>query len=267
MPFRYDFATGRAPLRSPSGRRILRVGHSGAGAYAPPNSLRSLQLALEHHIDMAEFDVRGCADGLVLSHNDLAETDSGPESLRSLSERQACALRVQGEPIATLDEALDLLKHRVLINLDMKDEGNEKAIANAIQRHGLVDEVLVSSLSAPSLRRLREALPGARLGMSYPEDSGGASNKPYMAPFVKVALWYMRRFLPVIVGKLLAQSQADDVMLYHKVITPGAVRTFHGAGIRVFAWTVDDLHRMRQLVAMEVDGITTNETALFEQLA
>jgi glycerophosphoryl diester phosphodiesterase len=267
MPFRYDFATGRAPLRSPSGRRILRVGHSGAGAYAPPNSLRALELALDYNVDMVEFDVRGCADGLVLSHDDLAQADSGPVSLLTLTEHQSRALTVSGEPIATLDEALDLLKHRVLINLDMKDESHEAQIADAIQRHGLVDEVLVSSLSAPSLRRLREALPGVRLGMSYPEDSGGASKKPYMTPFVNVALWHMRQFLPVIVGKLLARSQADDVMLYHKVITPGAVRTFHGAGVRVFAWTVDDLHRMRQLIAMEVDGITTNETALFEQLA
>ena len=267
MPFRYDFVTGHAPLRSPSGRRILRVGHSGAGGYAPPNSLRALQLALEHKVDMVEFDVRGCADGLVLSHNDEAETDAGPVSLLTLTEQQACGLRVKGEPIATLDQALDLLKGHVLVNLDMKDEGHEQQIAEAIQRHGMADQILVSSLYPGSLRRLREALPEARLGMSYPEDKGGASDKPYMAVFVKIALWYMRRFVPVIVGKLLAQSQSDDVMLYHKVITPGAVRMFHGAGVRVFAWTVDDLDRMRKLVAMEVDGITTNEPALFGQLA
>lgn len=267
MPFRYDFVTDHAPLRSPSGRRILRVGHSGAGAYAPPNSLRALELALQYPVDMVEFDVRGCADGLVLSHNDEAETEAGTVSLLTLTEQQACGLRVKGEPIATLDQALDLLKGHVLVNLDMKDEGHEKQIADAIRRHGMADQILVSSLVAGSLRRLRETLPEARLGMSYPEDSGGASGKPYMAPFVSIALWGMRRFVPVTVGKLLGQSEADDVMLYHKVITPGAVRTFHKAGVRVFAWTVDHLERMRQLIAMEVDGITTNETALFDQLA
>lgn len=266
MPFRYDFPTRHAPLRSPAGRRILRVGHSGAGAYAPPNSLRALSLALEHRVDMVEFDVRTCADGLVLSHDDAVETDAGPVVLSTLTMEQARALRIQGEPIATLDEALDLLRGRVLINLDMKDEGRERDIAEAIRRHNMADQILVSSLVAPSLRRFREAMPEARLGMSYPEDKGGASTKPYMQIPVKIALWYMRRFLPVIVGKLLAQSQADDVMLYHKVITPGAVRTFHAAGVRVFAWTVDNLERMRQLAAMEVDGITTNQTLLFEQL-
>ncbi len=267
MPFRYDFPTGRAPLRSPSGRRVLRVGHSGAGAYAPPNSLRALALALEHRVDMVEFDVRGCADGLVLSHDDTVETDAGPATLSALTVDQVRALRVQGEPIATLDEALELLRGRVLINLDMKDQGHERDIAEAIRRHNMADQILVSSLVAPSLRRLREVMPEARLGISYPEDKGGASNKPYMQIPVKAALWYMRRFLPIIVGRLLAQSQADDVMLYHKVITPGAVRAFHAAGVRVFAWTVDDLERMRQLVAMDVDGITTNQTLLFDQLA
>lgn len=267
MPFRYDFPTGHAPLRSPSGRRILRVAHSGAGAYAPPNSLRALALALEHKVDMVEFDVRGCADGLVLSHDDTVETDTGPATLSALTVAQVRALRLQGEPIATLDEALELLRGRVLINLDMKDEGHERDIAEAIRRHNMADQILVSSLVAPSLRRLREAMPEVRLGMSYPEDKGGASNKPYMQIPVQFALWYMRRFLPIIVGRLLAQAQADDVMLYHKVITAGAVRTFHAAGVRVFAWTVDDLERMRQLVAMEVDGITSNQTLLFDQLA
>lgn len=266
MPFRYDFPTRHAPLRSPSGRRILRIGHSGAGAYAPPNSLRALALALEHRVDMVEFDVRACADGLVLSHDDTAETDSGRVVLSALTVAQIRSLRIQGEPIATLDEALELLRGRVLINLDMKDEGHERDIAEAIRRHNMADQILVSSLVPRSLRRLRDAMPEARLGMSYPEDKGGASTKPYMKPVVDLALGYMRLLLPVIVGKMLAESQADDVMLYHKVITARSVRVFHRAGVRVFAWTVDDLERMRQLVAMDVDGITTNQTLLFAQL-
>jgi len=263
MPFRYDFPTSQPPLRSASGRRVLRIGHSGAGNHAPPNSLCSLQLALDMGADMVEFDVRGCADGLILSHDETVETGDGLALLSHLSIQEVRSLTVKGEPIATLDEALDLAKGRSLVNLDMKDAGREREVADAILRHGMTDEVLVSSLYAGSLRRLREILPDVTTGMSYPEDKGGASGKPYMAPIVSVTLWGMRRLLPVIMGRLLGQSGADNVMLYHKVITPGSVRAFHSAGVRVFAWTVDGPERMRQLLAMDVDGIATNRPEMF----
>ncbi len=266
MQLRDVRVSGKTPLRGASGRRVLRIGHSGAGAYAPPNSLRSLALSIEQGVDMVEFDVRGCADGLVLSHDDEVQTDAGDVRLSALPLQQVRSLRVSGEPVATLDEALALVKGRALVNLDMKDRGHEKEIAAAILRHGMADQVLVSSLYADSLRRFREALPEVAIGISYPEDKGGASSKPYMTPIVNAALWGMRRFLLVIMGRLLARSEADNVMLYHKVITPKSVRAFQSAGVGVFAWTVDDPERIAQLIAMGVDGIATNRPDLFDNL-
>jgi glycerophosphoryl diester phosphodiesterase len=77
----------------------------------------------------------------------------------------------------------------------------------------------------------------------------------------------MRRMLLVTLGRYLGQSGADNVMLYHKIITRSAVRALHSAGLHVFTWTVDDVERMRQLIALGVDGITTNRPDLFDQLA
>ena len=54
---------------------FLRIGHGGAAAHAPANTLRSLSLALSMGADVVEFDVRPCQDGLVLLHD---ETLSGP---------------------------------------------------------------------------------------------------------------------------------------------------------------------------------------------
>lgn len=266
MQLRHSLLAGKPPLRTPSGRRVLRIGHGGAGAYAPQNSLRSLALSLEQGVDMVEFDVRGCADGLVLSHDDQVQTDKGVVRLSNLPLHEVGSLKVGGEAVATLDDALALVKGRALVNVDMKDRGHEEEVAAAILRHGMTDQTLVSSLYADSLRRFRHALPEVATGISYPEDKAGASSKPYMTPIVNAALWGMRRFLLVIMGRLLAQSEAGNVMLYHKVATPGAVRAFHAAGVGVFIWTVDSPERMAQLVAMDVDGIATNRPDLFQQL-
>jgi glycerophosphoryl diester phosphodiesterase len=58
---------------------FARVGHRGASALAPENTLRALELAVELGCDMLEFDVLDLADGtLVLAHsNDLYEVSHG----------------------------------------------------------------------------------------------------------------------------------------------------------------------------------------------
>ena len=59
--------------------RALRVGHKGAAALEPENTLRSLQRAVELGCDLVEFDVLDLHDGtLVLAHSDdLFEVSHG----------------------------------------------------------------------------------------------------------------------------------------------------------------------------------------------
>ena len=55
-------------LRRPTGR-FARVGHRGASALAPENTLEAFALAVELGCDMLEFDVLDAADGtLVVAH-------------------------------------------------------------------------------------------------------------------------------------------------------------------------------------------------------
>ncbi|MEA2424600.1 MAG: glycerophosphoryl diester phosphodiesterase, partial [Thermoleophilaceae bacterium] len=49
---------------------MKRVGHKGADLVAPGNTVPSFQAALEHGVDMIEFDVLRARDGrLVLAHD------------------------------------------------------------------------------------------------------------------------------------------------------------------------------------------------------
>ncbi len=109
---------------------FLRIGHGGAGRHAPPNTLGSLQLALEMDVDVVEFDVRACRDGLVLNHDAVV---SGPGAASTvLAERTLAELRRAGVGpeggIVSLCEALDLVRGRALVNLDLKAGGCEEAV-------------------------------------------------------------------------------------------------------------------------------------------
>ena len=57
---------------------MIRVGHKGAGHVAPGNTIASFEAALEHGVDMIEFDVLRTRDGrLVLAH-DYEDAESAP---------------------------------------------------------------------------------------------------------------------------------------------------------------------------------------------
>src|SRR5689334_11268507 len=48
-----------------------RIGHGGASALAPANTLASFDAAVAIGVDVVEFDVRAGRDGLVLAHTIL----------------------------------------------------------------------------------------------------------------------------------------------------------------------------------------------------
>ena len=170
-------------------RRLIRVGHGGASGSAPANTLKSLTTALEIGVDMVEFDVRPCLDDLVLLHNDTLFELSGDSGLASQSTLEA--LRTlhtgDGEPIATLTEALDLVKGKALMNVDLKTDGIEADVIRLLGRMGVLADVMISSLDAKSLNKVRELSPAIKTAISYPKDRGGASTRPDPRAATRVA--------------------------------------------------------------------------------
>ena len=50
----------------------------------------------------------------------------------------------------------------------------------------------------------------------------------------------------------------------HRILVSGRlVREVHAAGGQLYVWTVDDAARIRELEALGVDGVITNDPRLF----
>lgn len=246
----------------------LRIGHGGASGHAPANTLESIRIGLELGVDMIEFDVRACRDGLVLLHNDDLAAYGLPGELAS--EHTLADLRAlppgKAGPIATLTEALDLTHGRAQLNIDLKAIGYEPTVLDEVAARGMQADVLYSTHYPSSLLLIRSLQPAARTGLSYPEDKSGASDKPYLKPAVDTVLALMRWALPWRVARMMSAAQANAVMLFHRVLSRRVVDVVHRAGGQVFAWTVDDPDRLRQVHAMRVDGIACNHPERFAGL-
>jgi len=230
--------------------KFLRIAHSGAGAYAPANTLRSLELALQFGVDMVEFDVRRCRDALVLIHNKkLRASTSGRGSVGDYTFAELRRVDAgKGEPIPTLHEAVSLINGRAQINVDLKEAGYEDEVLEVLRQHSVLGDVLISSLIPASLRTVKALAPEVTVGLSYP------SRNPYMVLVVRLTPWLMRLTIPWRIIRMIATAHADATMLHHQIITPQLVTVVHRHGYRIFAWTVDNLVVMQRLRKMGIDG-------------
>ncbi len=221
---------------------MLRIGHRGAAALAPENSLEAIALAVELGCDLVEFDVQAVGDALAVGH----DRPHGAHELPSL------------------DDVLELLRvSGVGVQLDLKARGAEPAVADALRRHGLVGRTVVSSYRGHTLRALHAVEPSLGLGKTYPQDRTGLVKQPIFHPPARLVVRALKRTLPRRIGSLLRAARATAAVLYWEVVTAAVVACCHALGAPVLVWTVDDPELVPWLDRLGVDGVVTNDPRIF----
>ena len=234
-------------LRRPAGG-FARVGHRGASALAPENTLEALELAVELGCDMLEFDVLALVDGTVVLAHELS---------------------LAGPAAPTLDEALALCADRlphVGLQVDLKRRGIERPVVEALRRHRVIDRSWVSGFDAASLRRVAELEPELPRSYTLPRDRFGISKRGALAPVVRGALASLGASLPRRLPALLARARAGAATLHHSIASPAAIARAHELDAAVYVWTVDDPTLAERLVRAGADGIITNDPRIFAAL-
>ncbi len=151
----------------------LVIGHRGASAYEPENTLRSFALAKKMGADGVELDIFLSHDGqVVVTHDENTWRLTGKKKLvrqSTLAELRRLDFG-KGEKIPTLDEVFDNFGKRFsVINVEIKStgirtDGIEAALASVIRRHNMEKRVLISSFNPFNLRRFHKVMPKVRVG-------------------------------------------------------------------------------------------------------
>ncbi|OAN49538.1 glycerophosphodiester phosphodiesterase family protein [Magnetospirillum moscoviense] len=145
------------------------IGHRGAAAFAPENTLEGFALAARLGCAMVEFDTRLTADGVPIvfhdDHLDRTTALTGPVAACPLAQ-----LRRHAPQVPILAEVLDLCRSLGLaVNIEIKpDRGAEAATAGAALRvaRDLWDRpVLVSSFAPRALAVAAEQCPSWPRGL------------------------------------------------------------------------------------------------------
>jgi glycerophosphoryl diester phosphodiesterase len=227
---------------------VIRVGHKGADHVAPGNTIESFEAALEHGVDMIEFDVLRTRDGrLVLAHD--YEDAEGRECL-------------------TLDEGLDHFAGEsygaVELDVDLKLPGYEREVTEGLRERGLDQRSLVSTMYTESLERLGELAPGLRRGWSVPRVRRNYLRSPFALPAYAIVR-VMRARLPGQAAARIESGGCEAIMAHQVLVSRRLVKAVHGAGGELYVWTVDDARRIEALETLGVDGVITNDPRLFSR--
>jgi glycerophosphoryl diester phosphodiesterase len=209
-----------------------RIGHGGASALAPANTLASFDAALEVGIDMIEFDVRACRGELVLAHT-------------------VFDARLPGR--LRLDQALSHLSGRrydtVELNVDLKRTGCEPALLHALRTAGMLERTLISSQIPEILDRVRALEPRARVGISVGGRVARLSRR-----------WHDWR-AQVLHG--VRERRWDAVMAQHRLVEAGLLEEVVARRGLLYAWTVNERPAIERLRLLGVHGIATADPRLF----
>jgi glycerophosphoryl diester phosphodiesterase len=247
----------------------LRIGHRGAAALAPENTLRAFRAARDAGVHAVELDLLRLDGGeIVVAHsNDLHEVSHGA-GRGTVRDKSVAELREASPELPTLDEALSWFVDEapeLVVHADVKSASAVVEVGEELVRRGLGERAFVTSTNLLRMRALSRRAPGVRGALTFPRGVLGVTDDDgsRFAPVARVALRVVRVSLPFIVGLLLRASRASALSLHHSVVTERAVSRAHGRGAAVIAWTVDDPAELRRVDAAGVDAVVTNDPSIF----
>jgi len=226
------------------------VAHRGASSYATDNTLTSFRLAHTQGARMIELDIRPSADGHpVVFHDALiaipGECDARVERLplaRLLSIPLAGDERIpRWEEVIALCQSLDL---SIYVELKDTTPAVTATVVNTLRDAKLLDQSVLFGPRPDHVFYVRELAPGAQTAFSY----RNASIDPILIARACNAT-----------GLNLAWEDYPDPCA---LITPAWLARARGAGLRIMSWHEERESVMRQLVALGIEDLCTNDPAM-----
>ncbi len=146
------------------------AGHRGTSKKEdlPENSRSSLNALINHGVLIAEVDVIGLQDGThVLFHDGVWEektTGKGAVASTSWDQAQKFLLKdtdgdFSADRLITLQDALDLSKDRLYLEIDFKSSAKYETVINMIRKADMADKVILIAYTNAQARKLAKLAP------------------------------------------------------------------------------------------------------------
>lgn len=230
---------------------IAITAHRGSSLKAPDNSLAAIRYAIEDGADYIELDVRETADGqLVLLHDkDLLRVASDPRDVWDVSLAEIKRLDIDrtspanptNARIPTLDEAIDLIRGRAQLYLEIKSSPHSPGLVlrviETLRDEQMLDQTLLAALEPAVLRQAQQLEPNLRTSLLVHSVIGTIDGQPF-----------------------------DVLALREALISPARISTIRQQKQEVHVWTVNDRRTLSRMIDQGVDNIITDRPELLASL-
>ncbi len=223
---------------------MLIIGHRGAKAVAPENTLASLEEAIRCDADMVEFDVRVTRDGVPVLAHDFRISGTRKRDLAFIRRYTLAELRQRDPQITTLDAAMKACFGKIFLNIEIKELASVSPSLIVVEQYAVRkkdwDSILFSSFKPLALRAIRKRVPHAALGMLLDRN-----------PLAFVAWHRLLRF---------------DAIGFHRLhVNDIALQVAKSFGLFTYAYTVNRPDAARHLKEKGIDGVVTDNPALLKK--
>jgi glycerophosphoryl diester phosphodiesterase len=253
---------------SSTAKSPLIIGHRGASALAPENTLAAFARALRDGAAGIELDVRLSRDGVPFVIHDamlrgrlrkrfvsrmtaaqLQQIDAG--SWFNRRHRDLARLEYTRQTIPKLDDVFALLNaqpnKRSIVYVELKcgrsrtkNEDLARETLKVINRNQMEERVIVISFNHNAVARVKELNPSIRTGALF---------GPRQAPL---------RLVDKIISTAIRHN-ADELCLHHQVITRKIAAAAHLNHLPIVIWTVDNPKWMSRARELSVHAVMTND--------
>ena len=196
---------------------------------------------------------------LVIFHDASVErTSNGTGFIKNMTYDELLSLDIgawkspefAGQHIWTFGQLLDFCKEtKMLLNMELKNyevfyENLEQWVIDEICKRQMQEQVFVSSFNHISMQHFKELCPDIETGLLY--------DKPYLD---------MEHYVQ--------RSNADNMHPRYMLLQyqPELMKLFHGRGMKVNTWTVNDEENMRDMIHRGVDAIISNHADVLCRVA
>ena len=212
------------------------VGHRGAAAVLPENTVKGFQYAIDLGVAFVECDVHLTSDNhLIVMHDatvDRTTISSGP--IRELSFETIRGLDAgDGEQVPTLSEVLAVSKGKVTLLCELKGEGTEHAAVDAVKEQGMSDEVVFTSFHTDRIQTVKKIDDQLSIGSILPSPNKDDMQKAKDLGVVGFGVNYRNLCLWM-------------------------VEEANALGLDIRAWNPDTLPEQKAMIGLGVDGVSTN---------
>ena len=252
-------------------RLPLIIGHRGASALAPENTLAAFRRAIADGADGIEFDVRLARDGVAVVIHDatLARTGSLTRRVANLTADELQAIDVgswfrssiaaksssldqnfAGETVPLLQEVFKLFeKNKGRLYLEMKavaGAGAELAaeVVRLIRQSRVCTHVVVESFDLSLIERVKTIDSSIRTAALF---------EPKLSKPTTI--------LPRNLAELAQAAGADEIALHHSLARRRIVEQALRLNQRIVVWTVDNPAWVTKAQALQIHALITNNPA------